>query len=195
MTDEHGNKPTGAGKSSFALVNVDKVFGTIDLKPDTVFLDLACGSGFYSLEAAKRIGEKGLVYGVDLWEDGIKLLEERIAEQGITNIKPLHRDASKVPLDDKSIDTCLMATVLHDFVEDGNADKVLDEVTRLLKPDGTLAILEFKKINGPPGPPIHIRMAPEEVEGKLQPFGFIQKRQEVLDVGPYNYLMLFSGKR
>lgn len=194
MTDEHGKKPTGAGKSSFALVNVDKVFSAIDLKPGTVFLDVACGSGIYSLEAAKRIGETGFVYGVDLWEDGIKLFEERIAEQGITNVKPLHCDASKMPLDDKSIDTCLMATVLHDFVDDGNADKVLDEVTRLLKPDGTLAILEFKKIDGPPGPPIHIRMTPEEVEGKLEPFGLTLKSREVLDVGPYNYLMLFSGK-
>ena len=195
MTDEHEKNPTGAGKSSFALVNVDKVFSAIDLKPGTVFLDLACGSGIYSLEAAKRIGEKGFVYGVDLWEDGIKMLEKRIAEQGITNIKPLHRDASKVPLDDKSIDTCLMATVLHDFVGDGNVDKVLDEVVRLLKPDGTLAILEFKKINGPPGPPIRVRMTPEEVGGKLQCFGFTPRNQEVLDVGLYNYLMLFSGKR
>lgn len=195
MIDEHGKKPIGAGKSSFALVNVNKVFSTIDPKPGTVFLDLACGSGFYSLEAAKRIGEKGFVYGVDLWENGIKLLEERIAERGVTNIKALHRDASKMTFDDKSIDTCLMATVLHDFVEDGNADKVLDEVARLLKPDGTLTILEFKKIDGPPGPPIHIRMTPEEVEGKLQPFGLTPKSQKVVDVGPYNYLMLFTGKR
>lgn len=194
MNDDQAKKPIAAGESSFNLINVDKVFDSMNLQPESVFLDLACGSGLYSVEAAKRKGGKGVVYGVDLWGDGIRLLEERIKEEGIINVTPIQSDASSIPLEDNSIDTCLMATVLHDFVEDSTADAVLDEVARLLKPGGTLVIIEFKKIEGPPGPPIHIRMTPEEVRARLQPTGLVPRSEEVLDVGPYNYLMRFSAR-
>ena len=51
-------------------------------------------------------------------------------------------------------------------------------------------VMEFKKIDGPPGPPLHIRLSPEDVENLLAPFGF--KQEHLADVGPYNYLMLYK---
>ena len=65
------DKPVAAGKSSFDLIDVEKTFAIMNLKPDSVFLDLACGTGKYSIELARNIGEKGTVYAVDLWEEGI----------------------------------------------------------------------------------------------------------------------------
>ncbi len=194
MEDAHGKKPIAVGKSSYDLVDADKVFSTLNLQTDTVFLDLACGRGAYSLDAAKRLGKEGLVYGVDLWEEGVNVLKKQAEDLGLKNIKPLHNDASKIHIQDNSIDICLMATVLHDFVVDGNVDNVLKEVARVLKPKGILAIIEFKKIDGTPGPPIHIRMSPDEVEKRLQPFGFTRKTDDIIDVGPYNYLIQFAAK-
>ena len=76
---------------------------------------------------------------------------------------------------------------MHDFVEDRIDKGVLDEVGRVIKPAGRLAIMEFKKIDGPPGPPIDIRLSPEDVADMLGPFGF--KKEHAVDVGPYNYLI------
>jgi ubiquinone/menaquinone biosynthesis C-methylase UbiE len=75
-------------------------------------------------------------------------------------------------------------------VEDKIDQEVLRETARVVKPNGTLAILEFRKIDGPPGPPRHIRLSPEQVDDLLAPFGF--KQGHVADVGPYNYLLLFK---
>jgi ubiquinone/menaquinone biosynthesis C-methylase UbiE len=83
-----------------------------------------------------------------------------------------------------------MATVLHDFVEDKIDREVLRETARVVKANGVLAIMEFKKIDGPPGPPRHIRLSPEDVANLLSPFGFEQKH--IADVGPYNYLVLYK---
>lgn len=96
----------------------------------------------------------------------------------------------KFPGDDHSIDVCLMATVLHDFVEDTIDQEVLHEAARTIKPNGILAIMEFKKIDGPPGPPRRIRLSPEQVDDLLTPFGF--KQAHIVDVGPYNYLGLYK---
>ena len=188
---ENKTKPTEAGKSSFDLIDIDKFFKELDLQKGISFLDVACGRGAYCLAASEIVGEKGRVYGVDLWEEGIELLKAAADEKGIGNINAFVSNAGKqIPVDDHSIDVCLMATVLHDFVEDQIEKEVLHEIVRVVKPNGILAIMEFMKIDGPPGPPRHIRLSPEQVEDMLTPFGFLQER--IVDVGPYNYLMLFK---
>ncbi len=184
-------KPTAAGKSSFDLIDVDKFFKELDLQKGISFLDVACGKGAYCLAASEIVGEKGRVYGVDLWEEGIELLKAAADEKSAGNIDALVSDAGKqIPVDDHSIDVCLMATVLHDFVEDQIEKEVLDEIVRVVKPNGILAIMEFMKIDGPPGPPRHIRLSPGQVGDMLTPFGF--RQEHFADVGPYNYLMLFK---
>ena len=140
--------------------------------------------------ASKIIGSAGVVYAVDLWQDGIEQLKANAGEEGAFNIEAFVSDVGqRIPVDDHVVDVCLMATVLHDFVEDEIPNEVLKEVVRVLKPKGVLAVVEFKKIDGPPGPPLHIRLSPDEVNDMLLPYGF--KEEYLAEVGPYNYLVLF----
>ena len=185
-------KPTAAGKSSFDLIDVDRFFQEINLQEGISFLDLACGRGAYCLAASAIVGAKGRVYGVDLWSEGIERLKAASQEKTAGNIKAFVSDAGKkIPVADRSIDVCLMASVLHDFVEDKIDQEVLPEIVRVVKSGGILAIMEFLKIDGPPGPPRHIRLSAEQVDDLISPFGF--RREHVVDVGPYNYLMLFKN--
>jgi ubiquinone/menaquinone biosynthesis C-methylase UbiE len=82
-----------------------------------------------------------------------------------------------------------MATVLHDLVADNTDDGTLKEVARVLKPGGRLAVVEFKKIDGPPGPPIGIRLSPRQTEARLRPYGFTLTATH--DIGAYHYVTLF----
>jgi ubiquinone/menaquinone biosynthesis C-methylase UbiE len=191
MSNQTTSKPTGAGKSSFDLIDAAAFFQEINLKPGITFLDVACGRGAYCLKASEIIGSAGTVYAVDLWQEGIEQLKVRALEENALNIKAFVSDAGQhIPLDDQVVEVCLMATVLHDFVEDHISKAVLHEIVRVMKPNGLLAIVEFKKIDGPPGPPIHIRLSPEDVSAMLVAFGFSEER--CVDVGPYNYLILFN---
>lgn len=189
--NQNMNLPTGAGKSSFKLIDIKKFFKKLNLQKEIVFLDIACGKGAYCLAASSIIGPKGTVYGIDLWPEGIEHLKTAAVRRGINNIIAVVGDAGRqLPIEDHAVDVCLMATVLHDFVDDQIAEGVLNELNRVLKPAATLAVMEFKKIEGPPGPPINIRLSPEDVADMLSQYGI---RKECLeDVGPYNYLMLFK---
>jgi ubiquinone/menaquinone biosynthesis C-methylase UbiE len=190
MTDHsEPHKLPGQGKSSYDLIDPDALWAELNLAPETIFLDLGCGTGNYTLAVAAMIGPTGMVYAVDLWDEGIAALKERLAKEGVTNLKALVAPAGQVPVADHRVDVALMATVLHDLVEAGTGAGALTELARVLKPGGRLAIVEFAKIDGPPGPPRHIRLNPEEVENLVAPYGF--RRQKTVKLGPYNYLITF----
>ena len=154
---------------------------------------MGCGRGEYAIAASKIIGGEGSIYGVDLWEEGIATLVERCSAEGVRNLEAIVADVGKrIPIEDDTVDVCLIATVLHDLVQTQDEDGALEEARRLLKSKGSLIILEYKKTEGPPGPPIHIRLAPEEVETMVVPHGFGKGR--VVEVGPYHYLITFDGR-
>ncbi len=183
------DKPVAAGNSSFDLIDAKKAFAMIDVKPDSRFLDLACGFGHYSIEASTRIGKKGIVYAVDLWPDGIDALKREIVKKGIENIEPIIADIrNKLPIEERSIDSCLLATILHDLSR-GDQKATLQEIVRLMKPGGMLTIIEFKKVDKGPGPPLNIRMEEAEVEALVTPYGFSKVAGS--EVGEFNYLVKF----
>lgn len=181
-----------AGKSSFGLIDTTKFFKELDLKKGSTFLDAGCGSGEYAIAASKIIGDGGLIYAMDKWEEGIADLQEHISGKGIKNIKAMVGDISKqIPIDRDSVDICLLAVVLHGLVQKNDAvERTFKEIVRALKPQGILAIIEFKKNdNPPPGPPSNIRLSPEEIESMIVPYGF--RREQAIKVGPHNYLITF----
>ncbi|ACN13219.1 UbiE1 [Desulforapulum autotrophicum HRM2] len=193
MNDKHKH-PKGAGKSSFELINTKILADILPVEPGSVVLDLACGRGLYSMFLSGIIGDQGLVYAVDFWQEGIGLLDQEIEARDITNIKTLILDVTQeIDIDDDSVDVCLVATVLHDFEEINKAGVVLKKIHRILKPGGCLAVVEFKKIEGPPGPPMEIRLSEGEVEKMVARYGF--KRENTADMGQYNYLVTFRSRK
>ena len=183
-------KPIAAGKSSFDLIDPIRLFSELQLKKNTVLLDLACGSGSYAIAASEYIGDEGKIYAFDLWQEGIDSLRQVTAARRIKNIHAGVADISvDIPAVNNSIDVCLMATVLHDLVEDNTEEGTLLQVCRVLKPDGLLAIIEFNKVEGKPGPPVQIRLSPAELDNLLAPYGF--RPVKTVEVGQFNYLAIY----
>jgi ubiquinone/menaquinone biosynthesis C-methylase UbiE len=182
------DKPIAAGKSSFDLVDPEKVFAELRLQPETVLLDVACGVGNYALASAEFIGPEGVIHAVDLWEEGIAALRARADELALTQVHAEVGDVSRrLPAEDGSVDVVLMATVLHDLVQAGTAEGTLREIARVLKPRGRLVIIEFDKVESEPGPPAAIRLSPGEVAEIASPYGF--REEHVKAVGPTTYLV------
>ncbi|MGD9364913.1 MAG: class I SAM-dependent methyltransferase [Desulfobacteraceae bacterium] len=183
--------PIGAGKSSYDLIDAEVFFKAIHLAPGMTVLDLACGGGRYTLAMARKMGAKGRIIAVDLWEEGIAGLRQSAEDVAPVSIEPHVADIrQKLPIADGSVDLCLMATVLHDIVHEGNPQPVLKEVARVLKPKGVLAVVEFKKQDGQPGPPKAMRLRLEEVSALLLPVGFL-RFSGVVELGPDVYFAQF----
>lgn len=180
-------RPPAAGKSSFDLIDPKKVFSQIELPHNSTVVDLACGTGRYSIELSKNREEKYEIYAIDLWEEGIDALNALIAAEHVTNIHTIVADISKkIPLETSSADMCLLATVLHDLSKEAQ-DTTMREVHRVLKPEGIVMIIEFKKIDTGPGPPVNIRLSEQDIEDLAVKHEF--EKISCDEVGEFNYLM------
>ncbi|HOO54488.1 MAG TPA: methyltransferase domain-containing protein [Methanothrix sp.] len=168
----------------------DVVFDALALKEGDSFLDMGCGPGDYAIRASEIVGDSGAVYALDRWQDVIDELAEKARSRGLKNISAIASDITeRLPLKDESIDLCLISTVLHslDLVDVGEA--LFGEIRRVLKPGGRVAIIECKKEEQPFGPPLSMRLSPEELESSIARYGF--EWAELVDLG-YNYMIIFS---
>ena len=180
-----------AGGSTFGLIDRDRFFKELRIEKSAVVLDLGCGRGDYTIAIAEIIGPAGRIYALDEWEEGLVQVREHASRLGLKNVRTVAADANKgIPLPDKSVDICLMASVLHGLLHQGSDGAVLRETARVLKPGGRLAVVEFKKVENGPGPSFQMRLSEKELEAVLAPFGF--RTERVSDVGRYHYLLIAS---
>jgi len=107
-------------------------------------LDLACGTGDFSLAIARRMVRRevsGHVAGVDLSEGMLAVMREKVAAAGLQErISVAQGDGEALPFPDGTFDRVTIAFGIRNF-EDRAAG--LREMLRVLKPGGRLVILEL----------------------------------------------------
>ena len=56
------------------------------MKPGYTFIDVGCGNGFFALPAARLVGEKGKVYGLDANAEAIGMFKKTAMKKGLRNL-------------------------------------------------------------------------------------------------------------
>ncbi len=192
MAEKKETRHEHRGRSSRGILDPGKVLTDAPRKSD-VFLDAGCGDGLFSVAASAIVGEQGRIYAVDVDAEAISRLKQEIARKGIANIKAFVADVSKqLPLADQSVDVALMANVLHGLVANGEAEGALREIARVVRAGGKLLVVDFKKIATPSGPPLSIRLSPEEVEALTGRYGFTE--DGVREAGEYHYIVILAKR-
>jgi ubiquinone/menaquinone biosynthesis C-methylase UbiE len=107
------------------------------LAPGTQVLDVACGTGLVSLEAARAVGPDGHVLGVDLSGRMLNCAERRAADVKLSNCSFARMDAERLSLPDASFDIVLCALGLM-YMPD--PEQALREMRRVLRPGGRIAL-------------------------------------------------------
>ena len=186
MAEKHGHMHHG--KTSKNILNAVDVLKATQLKLGDSFLDAGCGDGYISLEASSLVGNNGNVYALDVYPESIETVKKEIKNRNIGNMGAILADITKtIPLDAEIIDIVLMANVLHGFVAEGEVEEVMNNISRVLKPGGIFAVVEFRKVEGNIGPPYDVKISPEDVSNILLEHGFDISDTQL--VGKYHYIV------
>jgi len=128
----------GEVTSSFAGIGNPHAIGRIP--QGAVVLDIGCGAGTDLLLAARRTGPGGRAIGVDMTEAMRHRAVDGAAACGLTNVDVRAGDATKLPVDDASVDVVISNGVLNLVPEQRRA---IREIARVLKPDGRVQIADI----------------------------------------------------
>ena len=108
-----------------------------ELSEGETVLDLGSGGGIDVLLSARRVGETGMAYGVDMTDEMLELARRNAAEAGVTNVEFRKGHIEDIPLDDATVDVVISNCVIN---LSGDKPAVLREMFRVLRPGGRIGV-------------------------------------------------------
>ena len=153
------------------LMDPVKTLRGADVQPGQTVLEVGCGTGFFTIPAAKLLGDQGSLLAMDPSAGFLEQVSKKVQRAEVTNVRIVRRDALETGLDAASIDKALLFGVIPFPLLP--LDRLLPEMHRVLKPAGTLAVWLF--------PPMVFSWIPKSIV-RSGLFSFVNKRN-----GVYNY--------
>ncbi len=116
-----------------------------ELAPGETVVDLGCGAGLDSLYAARLVGPKGCVIGLDFAPEMVARARAAASAAGAATVDIRLTDGTSLPVDDATADVVIVNGI---FNLNPDKDALLAEVLRVLRPGGRLVTAEIA-LSGP----------------------------------------------
>jgi ubiquinone/menaquinone biosynthesis C-methylase UbiE len=121
--------------------NPQEMLEQLGLKDGLVVCDLGAGDGYHTLQMAPRVGPKGKVIAVDIQPEMLQELSRKLAEKKYDNVETVLGEIWDPKLPENAVDLVLMVDVYHEF---SHPVQMLAALRKALKPDGLIALVEFR---------------------------------------------------
>jgi ubiquinone/menaquinone biosynthesis C-methylase UbiE len=123
-----------------AVQRPEHVLDVLGVRQGQIVADVGCGSGYFTVHLAKRVGPRGRVFATDLQQEMLDLLAKKLVAQRIANVTAERTTADDAKLPDGTLDLALLVDVYHELP---NPSVTLAQIKRALAPNGRLALVEY----------------------------------------------------
>jgi len=122
----------------YSVFGPDKRLNGAGVRPGQAVLEIGCGTGFFTIPAARRLGPQGSLVAMDILPVSVAAVAARVSAAGLTNVRVIEGSALDTQLAAESVDVALVFGVVP---APGLPLKgLLAEMHRVLRPDGTMAV-------------------------------------------------------
>lgn len=97
-------------------LQINRVMDILGITPRKAVADIGAGSGWFTVRAAKRVGDAGTVYAVDINADAIRYIESRVGKENLHNVKPILGKEDD-PLLPAAVDAVLLLKTYHEIAD------------------------------------------------------------------------------
>lgn len=118
----------------------DQILKTLALQPRQNVADIGAGGGYFSLRFAEAVGREGHVFAIDTNSDFLEFIKEGAKEKRLDNVETVLATEDGLTLPE-SVDLVFMRNVCHHIP---NRVEYFTKLKGRLKPDGRIAIVEYK---------------------------------------------------
>ena len=146
------------------------IWSELQFSGEGVAVDVGSGAGYFCLPLARAF-PTAEIYGCDVLEGMVRLLEDAAQEERLNNLTSLQMISDQIPLADDSADLLVMVQVHHEL--DAPAPLLL-ECRRVLRPSAQIAIVDWKDEDNGASPPAGRRVAPAVIRAELELAGFTE---------------------
>jgi len=98
-------------------LQINRVMDLLKITEGSCVADIGAGSGWFTVRAARRVGEKGRVYAVEINRDYLKYIEERAADEKLANIHTVLGKEDDPMLPANSLDAVLILKTYHEIAQ------------------------------------------------------------------------------
>lgn len=168
----------------------DLLLQALKLKPGDAVADIGAGTGYLSWRMAKLVGEKGVVYAVDIQQEMLDLLAKKMADRKITNVKPVLGAITDPKLPASAVDLVIMVDVYHEF---DHPFEMMEAITKALKPGGRVVFVEYRAED----PDVPIKLVHKMTEAQVRKEATVHSFQwvETVNVLPRQHIITFKKTR
>lgn len=161
----------------------------LDLKAGESVADIGAGSGVITIMMSRKVGETGKVHAVDIQEEMLELLGDKLNQLDITNVKLVLGDVKTPKLPRGEIDLALLVDVYHELEFPYEMTLAM---ANSLKPGGRLVLVEYRRED--PQVPIKLihKMTQEQVKKELSQPEFGLKWAKTIDTLPRQHILVFE---
>jgi SAM-dependent methyltransferase len=96
-------------------LQINRVMDILGITPGRTVADIGAGSGWFTVRAARRVGEGGVVYAVDINPEAIRYIDERARKEQLHNTKTILNKPDDPLLPANSVDAVLMLKTYHEI--------------------------------------------------------------------------------
>jgi len=119
-------------------LQINRVMDILGLGAGKSVADIGAGSGWFSVRAAKRVGD-GIVYAVDINPEAVRYITERAKKEQFPNIKPILSKADDPLLPPDSVDAVLLLKTYHEVAQPVG---LLEQLRKALRPGAKVGIID-----------------------------------------------------
>ncbi|MGA8272104.1 MAG: class I SAM-dependent methyltransferase [Candidatus Sulfotelmatobacter sp.] len=120
-------------------LQINRVMDILEIAPGKTVADIGAGSGWFTVRAARRVGESGVVYAVDINPEAIRYIGERAQKEQLRNVKTILGKPDDPLLPAGAIDAVLLLKTYHEIAE---PVALLQKLRAALRPGARIGIID-----------------------------------------------------
>jgi len=175
--------------SSEGFLNPDIIVGEFGVVSGMHIADFGCGAGHIGILVAQRVGKDGHLLALDIMEDKLDSFKARAKAAGLENVETKRANLEVLGNTGASDDSQDMVLLINILFQSNKKLDILKEAKRVLKSQGTIILVEWKKSGGGLGPPNELRTDTNDMQALFVAEGFTLVRQ--FNAGQFHYGMIF----